>query len=194
MIRALALIAALAVVPAVPAEGSRTSTRTIRKDVRHPPKKRAPARHKRRPAPPTPRIRPTAAEPLPAPSPPAQADATVPGGPAADPAAPAAPSAPAAPLPRTLGVSAKEFRLTLTRTLVGAGDVTIELRNAGEDGHDLRIDTLDGAPIAAWDELPAEAPAVARTVTLAAGTYRLYCSLPGHAAAGMDTRLTVSAG
>ena len=30
------------------------------------------------------------------------------------------------------------------------------------------------------------------TVTLAAGTYTLYCTVPGHSAAGMVAKLTVS--
>ena len=175
-----AIAAVLAVgVAAAPGEARRTSK---------------PHRAAKRHAPPTPRIRPGAAAPFVAAPLPVAVDPGAPAAPAADPTGPPTPpSAPAAPLPHTLGVSAKEFTLTLTRTLVGDRAVTIELRNTGEDGHDLHVDTLGGTPVAAWDELAADAPAVAKTVTLAAGTYRLYCSLPGHAAAGMDTRLTVGA-
>lgn len=36
--------------------------------------------------------------------------------------------------------------------------------------------------------------AVTKTVTLAPGTYRLYCTLPTHAELGMDKRITVLAG
>jgi plastocyanin len=176
--RAALALAALVAVAAAPAAGAKRH---------HHAKPHAARRH----APPTPRIRAGIAAPL-----------TI--APATDPVTgPDAPTAPpitvvttpiATVLPHAVGVSAKEFSLSLTRTLVGAGSVTIELRNTGEDGHDLHVDALDGTPVAAWDELPAEAGAVSKVVTLAAGTYRLYCSLPGHAASGMDTRLNVAAG
>ena len=153
-------------------------------------KKRKPSPH--RPAkhhvhaPPTPRIRAGAAAPL------EVLPVDTLSQPSGDAAADPAPSTPAVPLPHTLGVAASEFHFALTRTTVGAGAVTIQLRNSGEDGHDLHVAALDGTPIAAWDELPAEAPAVTKTVTLAPGSYRLYCSLPGHAELGMDTRLNVA--
>lgn len=99
-----------------------------------------------------------------------------------------------AALSRVLGVSAREFGLTLSRTTLGAGAVTVEVRNVGEDPHDLRIDTLGAARVAVWDEIPAEAPPVTKTVTLAAGSYRLYCTLPTHAELGMDKQITVVAG
>jgi hypothetical protein len=75
--------------------------------------------------------------------------------------------------------------------------VTVELRNVGEDPHDLEIDTLSGVQVALWDDLlPGDLgrPTTdVKTVALAPGTYRFYCTLPGHAAAGMDTQLTVAA-
>ena len=173
MRRAVACAVLLALVAAAPGDARRKRTA------------HRPAKHRVH-APPTPRIKAGAAVPL---SLPATTPLSLPAdAPAADPA----PAAPVAALPRTLGVSASEFALALTRTVVGAGAVTIQLRNAGEDGHDLHVTALDGTPVAAWDELAAEAPAVTKVVTLAPGTYRLYCSLPGHAALGMDTRLNVS--
>ena len=159
---------------------------------RAPRKPRHPAKHRVH-APPTPRIKPGTVDPLIGGQAPFFQSAPV----LQESAAPeTVPSATAggvsAPLPRTLGVAAKEFRFTLTRTTVGAGAVTIQFGNAGEDGHDLHVDALDGAPVVAWGELPAESAPVTKIVTLTAGTYRLYCSLPGHTAAGMDTRLNVA--
>jgi hypothetical protein len=42
-------------------------------------------------------------------------------------------------LPSFVSASAREFSLTLSRPLVGAGNVRIELRNNGEDPHNLVV-------------------------------------------------------
>ncbi|MCW2967112.1 MAG: hypothetical protein JWM71_884 [Solirubrobacteraceae bacterium] len=109
------------------------------------------------------------------------------------------PATPAAPLSHVLGVvqsdaSGGRFALSLTRTLLGSGSVTIQVRNASQDAHDLHIDTLSGTPVQSWDPIASGDPAVTKAVTLAPGTYRVYCSLPGHAALGMDTQITVAQG
>ena len=64
---------------------------------------------------------------------------TDPGGPApgTDPPPTSTPDAPAPP--RFVSVAAREFSLTLSRPLVGAGAVTVELRNSGEDPHNLVV-------------------------------------------------------
>jgi plastocyanin len=113
--------------------------------------------------------------------------------------APAAeePATPAVPLGHSVGITARDtprFFLQLSRTEVAAGLVAVQVQNAGEDGHDVRIESLTGTLAEAWDELASGAAPVAKDVLLAPGVYRVYCSLPGHAAAGMDTRLTVLAG
>jgi hypothetical protein len=95
-------------------------------------------------------------------------------------------------LPRFVSVSAREWSLTLSRPLVGAGTVTVELRNVGEDPHDLVVSPDDGshAPLAEWAETdPGEY--VRRAIDLPAGRYLLFCSLEGHEAAGMSARLRV---
>ena len=88
---------------------------------------------------------------------------------------------------------ATEFRFTLSRTTVKAGPAIIQLAIRGEDPHDLRLvrrgqtkartaavvpETLPGA-VADWRG------------TLTRGKWTLYCSLPGHKAAGMRASLTV---
>jgi hypothetical protein len=124
------------------------------------------------------------------------------------PALPATPVAPvidavlapvaAAPLARTLSVAVAEFTMTPSRTLLGSGLVTIELRNVGEDPHDLRIDTEAGVAVETWDELapgdPGRPSRDTKQVELAPGTYRLLCTITGHAALGMATQVTVAAG
>ncbi len=91
-------------------------------------------------------------------------------------------------LGRFLGVTASDsggFRLTLSRPVVAAGEVTVELRNTDAGPHDLVV-----RPEAGGDEVgrldPVEPGATAkRKVTLAKGRWYLFCSLPGHEAAGM---------
>jgi hypothetical protein len=101
-------------------------------------------------------------------------------------------TAPAPSLPRFLSVSSREWSLTLSRPVVGAGSVTVELRNVGEDPHNLVVSPDDGshAPLAEWAET-APGEHLRRAVTLTAGRYLLFCSLEGHEAAGMSARLRV---
>ena len=109
------------------------------------------------------------------------------------PAAPAPPQPedPAPPLPSFVSVAAREFSLTLSRPLVGAGSVRIELRNSGEDPHNLVV-SPDGAhtPLASFSTLD---PGLyeRRTVSLASGSYQLWCSLESHEALGMSVTLRV---
>jgi hypothetical protein len=116
-------------------------------------------------------------------------------GPATDPApAPVQPvdPAPGAPaLPRFVSVAAREFSLTLSRPLVGAGAVTVELRNIGEDPHNLVV-SPEGThtPLASFSEI-GPGTYERRSVTLAPGRYQLWCSLEFHEGLGMATTLNV---
>jgi hypothetical protein len=105
-----------------------------------------------------------------------------------DPQAPA-PSDPV--LPTFVSAAAREFSLTLSRPLVGAGNVRIELRNSGEDQHNLVV-SPEGThtPLASFSTLD---PGLyeRRTVELAPGRYRLWCSLEGHESKGMSVTLRV---
>jgi hypothetical protein len=108
-----------------------------------------------------------------------------------------APRRPADPAPRTpvlpsfVSVSAKEFSLTLSRPLVGKGGVRVELRNTGEDPHNLVL-SPEGThtPLASFSTLD-PGTYERRSVTLAPGRYQLWCSLEGHEAAGMNVTLRV---
>jgi hypothetical protein len=103
------------------------------------------------------------------------------------------------PLLRVLSVAAEEFRLRLSRSVVGDGAVTIEFRNIGEDPHDLRLlDLASGEERAAWPLLEAgdgtRPTSATRLVTLGTGEYEAYCSIADHAVRGMRARFTVLAG
>jgi uncharacterized cupredoxin-like copper-binding protein len=70
--------------------------------------------------------------------------------------------------------------------------VTIELRNVGEDPHNLVVSPDDGShsPLGSWAETD-PGGVLRRSVSLPAGRYLLFCSLEGHEAAGMSVRLRV---
>lgn len=64
--------------------------------------------------------------------------------------------------------------------------VDITLANKGVVEHDITVDELDLEIFATGGETTTE------TVTLPAGTYTFYCSVPGHRTGGMEGTLTVS--
>jgi hypothetical protein len=113
--------------------------------------------------------------------------------PVPEPGLPGSPGGPAPgqPLPDYVAVTASEWRLALSRPLVGTGLVTVELRNAGEDPHDLVVAPEGGGTPA--HHFPETDPGIytAAGMQLAAGRYTLFCSLPGHAEAGMTATLRV---
>lgn len=108
--------------------------------------------------------------------------------PAPDPQPPA-PSDPV--LPGFVSVASREFSLTLSRPLVGAGGVRIELRNVGEDPHNLVV-SPEGThtPLESFSTLDS-GMYERRTVALSPGRYQLWCSLEGHEALGMSVTLRV---
>ena len=97
-------------------------------------------------------------------------------------------TAPAAP--EKVAVTETEFKISLAKTSLKAGKVEFELKNDGQIGHDLvvkgpgvsdeKTPVIDGGKTATLN------------VDLKSGTYELYCSVPGHKQAGMDTKLTIS--
>jgi hypothetical protein len=106
------------------------------------------------------------------------------------------PPAPTPPTPDPVlagfvSVAAKEFSLTLSRPLVGKGGVRIELRNNGEDPHNLVV-SPEGThtPLASFSTL-GPGTYERRSVTLDPGRYQLWCSLEGHEAKGMSVTLRV---
>lgn len=114
---------------------------------------------------------------------------TAPGG-----AAPVAGGPPAAGSPpaysRFVSVRAGEWYLSLSRPVVGSGEVTVQLQNRGEDDHNLHLRPVGGSTLA---QIPDQRPGgVAEAQpTLAPGRYHLWCDLAGHEAAGMSATLEV---
>ena len=122
------------------------------------------------------------------------------GGVAAFVSVPAIPAAHAAarhaPMPPSrMLVYAQEWSLWPSRSTVPAGKVTVQLWNRGMDAHDLRIRRVNqtGAMIGRAEGVAVTASGQLHQSTwrLGAGTYELYCSMPGHAARGMHARIRV---
>ncbi len=97
--------------------------------------------------------------------------------------------------PARLLVTATEFRLSLSRPVLQRGRAIVELANRGQDGHDLVVRRLspsghETGVVRRLAEVRAGGLGTLRT-RLPAGRYVLFCSLPGHRAAGMHARLRV---
>lgn len=99
--------------------------------------------------------------------------------------------APAA-APASLQVTAHEFSYTLSRPIVPAGKVYVELDNFGEDAHDLMMQRKEGGPVIVFPETQAGQHTL-RILTLKAGHYRLWCGVANHAEIGMRATLVVKA-
>ena len=91
---------------------------------------------------------------------------------------------------KTVEVAGKEFELDPAETEFSPGTYEFELVNEGTAGHNLVVNGPEvenkGTPV-----IGAGKKAKVR-VTLAAGEYELYCSVPGHKESGMTTTITVS--
>ena len=96
-------------------------------------------------------------------------------------------TAPAKPTATKVPVSEVEFKITVGSTDLKAGEITFEVKNDGKIPHDLAIKgTSDKTKL-----IPAGGTAELK-VTLKSGKYELYCTVPGHEAAGMKLDITVS--
>jgi uncharacterized cupredoxin-like copper-binding protein len=86
----------------------------------------------------------------------------------------------------TVTVTMKEFKFTLSKTKVPHGKVTFKLVNKGSVAHDFKI---------AGKKSPMVSAKKSKTfiVTLTKkGKIAYICTVPGHAAAGMKGKLTVT--
>jgi plastocyanin len=93
------------------------------------------------------------------------------------------------PLPSRTGVDLDEWRVTPAYRALQAGEVEFNVANLGEDDHDFSVRDDAGTPLKTVPLAPGQSASV--RVTLAAGVYTLYCSLPTHEGQGMRAKLTV---
>jgi uncharacterized cupredoxin-like copper-binding protein len=96
-------------------------------------------------------------------------------------------TAPAKPAATKVPVSEVEFKISLASTDLKAGEITFEAKNDGKIPHDLAIKGTSDKT-----ELISPGGTAELKVTLKAGKYELYCTVPGHEAAGMKLNITVS--
>jgi len=90
----------------------------------------------------------------------------------------------------TINVQEKEFRIVLPalKTLA-PGSYTFDVHNVGKIPHDL---TIEGPKVGGKKTTLIKPGGAAKlTVALEKGSYTVYCSVPGHRAAGMSAKLTV---
>jgi uncharacterized cupredoxin-like copper-binding protein len=86
-------------------------------------------------------------------------------------------------------MTAGEFFFAPREVTALPGKVTFSLRNGGEIEHNFVIETTGGKRVA---EIAVIEPGqtLETAATLSAGTYTIYCSLPGHRDAGMVATLS----
>ncbi len=97
----------------------------------------------------------------------------------------------AAPADRRDGgveVVARDIELGKSEYAATAGDVQLRYVNEGSIAHTLLIDDVDGFKL----EVTGNGDEDQGSVELEAGTYTLYCDVPGHREAGMEATLQVS--
>lgn len=93
------------------------------------------------------------------------------------------------PKPQTVPVTETEFKITLPSTTLKAGDITFQVKNAGTIDHDL---VITGNGVSAGTPRFPGGQTKTLKVNLKPGTYKLFCSVPGHEQAGMVQNITVT--
>jgi plastocyanin len=83
-----------------------------------------------------------------------------------------------------------------SRKTVKSGDLTVQLINVGEDEHNMDMQKVGPgnspeSPIIVTVSAASKGASTPTTVDVEPGTYRMWCTLPGHAAKGMETTITV---
>jgi hypothetical protein len=86
---------------------------------------------------------------------------------------------------------ASEYRFTVSRRSVPAGPLRLQLRNIGEDDHDLRIVGPRGGVRAETGKVRPGRVGEIRT-RLSRGRYTLICTVGDHEAHGMRATLLVT--
>lgn len=88
-----------------------------------------------------------------------------------------------------LKVSETEFKISLPAAKLQSGTIDIQVTNDGNVPHNL---VVEGAGVEKTTPEIAPGKDAVLQVDLKPGTYELYCSIPGHKDAGMDTKLQVA--
>lgn len=91
---------------------------------------------------------------------------------------------------RTISVTEREYKITLSSKKVAPGKVKFVVKNTGKLSHGLVI----SGPGIAKKRTPLIKPGkqATLTVTVKSGPYGIWCPVPGHEAQGMKATLTVT--
>ena len=89
----------------------------------------------------------------------------------------------------TIRVTEREFKIGLSAKTAHAGPVRFEIKNTGKMTHELAI---AGPGVSKKTPMIKPGHGATLAVTLRAGSYSLWCPIPGHAAQGMKAALTVT--
>jgi len=89
-------------------------------------------------------------------------------------------------------VTMTEYKFDPSTVSAPSGKVVFFLVNAGSLAHDLSLRDAGGTTIAHSDLVSAGDSFVFTVDTIAAGTYTIYCSQPGHESSGMKGTLTIT--
>jgi len=94
---------------------------------------------------------------------------------------------------RATGLQSPFYALDAAESTLAAGSIHFNVYNYDQDPHTFAIEDANGHQLTSAVQVPAGHPdtPVTVTVNLPPGTYVLYCTLPQHAADGMETTIVV---
>jgi plastocyanin len=103
-----------------------------------------------------------------------------------------APATGSASAGQTLSLAANpegELKYNTTSLTAKAGKVSIDFTNTSSLGHNVTVESSSGAQIGATPTFQGGSKTL--SLNLKPGTYKFFCSVPGHRMAGMEGTLTV---
>ena len=92
----------------------------------------------------------------------------------------------------SIQVGMSEFKFTPSTLQAKSGTVNFLLNNTGTTAHDMVIADAAGKQVAKSELVQPGNQATFTVANVAAGTYTIFCDVPGHRAAGMEGTLTVT--
>lgn len=93
----------------------------------------------------------------------------------------------------TVNVVLDEWSLGFEQAQASQGELAFQVRNAGEQQHNLTVEEAGGGEQYYQTALLNPGEATQFSLDLADDSYDLYCSVPGHREAGLEATLTVGA-
>jgi plastocyanin len=82
-----------------------------------------------------------------------------------------------------------QLKYNTTSLSANAGKVSIDFTNSSPEGHNVTLESSSGAKVGATPTFQGGSKTL--TLNLKPGTYKFFCSVPGHRMAGMEGTLVV---